>query len=148
MSHHFGFRYVEELLSSPNSNPPPLPHHNNNNGAVSVSPVLRPAIASSQHLLNPSASVVPTSASTQGGIKHSIQSIPSPPLTSSDNLSPLNRYYPTNSTSVSKDDEVSIIEHTLNEINSNNIAYKHRLNLLLPRSTICGDLIANPILSD
>jgi hypothetical protein len=44
--------------------------------------------------------------------------------------------------------DVSIIEHTLAEINNHNIAYKHRLHLLLPQTTVGNDLIvANPILT-
>jgi len=156
MTHHFGSRYVEEILTSsmsfssnavgssgmiPSITPTmhQLTYHQGYGGELSlksISPTFTTATTTSTTTDNGGPVV---NLSSVSGIKHNVQPTIVTSTATTTTASPNTHQ---------KQKEISVIEHTLNEINNNNIAYKHRLHLLLPRATVCGDLIANPILSD
>ena len=170
MSHHFGLRYVEDLLASPLSAATmiqPSPPSSSNTYApvviMSSKAAAMHAPANNCYNLRPmysgSSSRSSTKSTGTGTIKHQVlQHVKPTPTTSTTvtlNTIPSDESLSLSSSSSSITPSSNIRSHIIdidhNNVNSNNnnhdvefqhsnIAYKHRLDLLLPRQPVISTL--------
>ncbi len=144
--------HLEQLISNANRNMEQQ-QQTQEEGTI-MTTVSSSSSSSPNHVVSISPPLNPTTTSSSTS-----SSCPSFPYLNSSSTSSLSSYYPNNNHYYSHmfhnnnnyhhpKKDVSIIEHTLAEINNHNIAYKHRLHLLLPQTTVGNDLVvANPILT-